>query len=305
MCRPFFRLVLAASSLLFCSVGQVVFAQEPPSSAAATEKPSPVTPDAASPALPVETAASKPLAAKNEIIVPAGTRLPLILRNGINTRVARAGDAVYFETLYPIAANNRIAIPMGTFVRGEILEAKRPGRIHGRGEFRIALEQMTFPNGYTIDLRATPTAVDRDGQEGVTPGGRVTGPSGVGKDVGTVALATALGGPVGGYAGLLAGHASRGSVAIGHGVGLAAGLAVVLLTRGPEAELPRGTTIDAIFDRSLILDAALLPTNIGAGVDPLLRNIAAPVDERKHQREVHERRLARQPLFWPFLLRPF
>ncbi|HVH69859.1 MAG TPA: hypothetical protein VNB49_01955 [Candidatus Dormibacteraeota bacterium] len=111
----------------------------------------------------------------------------MILRNGINTRVAKAGDAVYFETGYPIAANNRIAIPMGTFVRGEILEAKRPGRIRGRGEFRIELEQLTFPNGYTVDLRATPTSVDRDGQEGVTPGGRVTGPGTVGKDVGTVA----------------------------------------------------------------------------------------------------------------------
>ncbi|HVH69858.1 MAG TPA: hypothetical protein VNB49_01950 [Candidatus Dormibacteraeota bacterium] len=88
-------------------------------------------------------------------------------------------------------------------------------------------------------------------------------------------------------------------MAIGHGVGLAAGLAIVLLTRGPEAELPRGTTIDAIFDRSLLLDAALLPTNVGADFDPVPQNSAVPMDQRKRRRELHEKRLARQPLFLP------
>src|SRR2546430_14360146 len=111
-----------------------------------------------------------------QVAVPKGTRLPLLLRNGINTRTAKAGDSVYFETAYPIAVNNKIAIPLGTFVRGQILDAKQPGRITGRGEFRIALEQMTYPNGYTIELRATPSSVDRDGKEGVTPEGVATGP---------------------------------------------------------------------------------------------------------------------------------
>lgn len=308
---PFFRRALAAALLMFSSAGRVLFAQEPPpiqeptttqesakASPTQTEAPSP----ASSPATRAAAVSSNGATASNQLIVPAGTRLPLVLRNGVNTRVAKAGDTVYFESIYPIAANNLIAIPLGTFVRGEILEVKRPGRIRGRGEFRIALEQMTFPNGYTVDLRATPTSVDRDGQEGVTPGGRVTGPGAVGKDVGTVALATALGGPVGGYAGILAGHPSRGSVAIGHGVGLAAGLAVVLLTRGPEAELPRGTSIDAIFDRSLTLDTALLPINVGPGFDPLPQNTVVQADEKKRRREVRDRRLGRQPLFWPVLL---
>jgi len=43
---------------------------------------------------------------------------------------------------------------------------------------------------------------------------------------------------------------------IGAGVGAAAGLAAVLLTRGPELELPRGTTLDAVLDRPLSLDAS-------------------------------------------------
>ncbi len=35
----------------------------------------------------------------------------------------------------------------------------------------------------------------------------------------------------------------------------AVGLATVLLTRGPELQLPRGTTLDVVLDRSLYLDA--------------------------------------------------
>ena len=223
-----------------------------------------------------------------QVSVPIGTRLPLLLRNGINTRTAKAGDSVYFETAYPIARNNRIVIPMGSFVRGQILEAKRPGRIRGRGEFRIALEQMTLSNGYTIELRATPSSVDRNGKEGVTPEGVVTGPGAVDKDVKTVLLATAIGGPVGGYANLLAGSPSGASLVIGHGAGAAAGLLAVLLTRGPEAELPRGTTLDVILDHALLLDAEHLPPN-----DPgKLSQPFVPVVSREepHRRERTPRR---------------
>jgi hypothetical protein len=33
-------------------------------------------------------------------------------------------------------------------------------------------------------------------------------------------------------------------------------LAAVLLTRGPELELPRGTTVDVVLDRTVYLDAS-------------------------------------------------
>jgi hypothetical protein len=239
-------------------------------------------------ASPAQQESANPIVATSnatQVAIPTGTRLPLVLRNGINTRTAKAGDSVYFETAYPIARNNRIVIPMGSFVRGQIVEAKRPGRIRGRGEFRIALDQMMLPNGYTIELTATPSSVDRDGKEGVTPEGVVTGPGAVGRDVGTVLLATAIGGPVGGYAGVLAGSPSRASLAIGHGAGAAAGLLAVLLTRGPEAELPRGTTLDVILDHALLLDANHLPPN-----DP--GKLSQPLPPASNHQESHRRERA-------------
>jgi hypothetical protein len=55
--------------------------------------------------------AATPASKSDQVVVPLGTRLPLLLRNGVNTRTAKAGDSVYFETAYPIAVNNKIAIP--------------------------------------------------------------------------------------------------------------------------------------------------------------------------------------------------
>ena len=217
---------------------------------------------AASPAeaAPLNQANAKPTspAFDNDLIaVPTGTRLPLMLRNGINTRTAKAGDSVYFETAYPIAQNNRIVIPMGSFVRGKILESKRPGLIKGRGEFRMVLEQMTFPNGYTVSLAATPSSADRDGREGVDAEGKIVGPSGSGRDKVLVLATTAGGAYIGTLAGVVANGAPVKGALIGGGAGVAAGLIAILLTCGPEAELPRGTMLDVVFDHPLVLDSVI------------------------------------------------
>jgi hypothetical protein len=195
------------------------------------------------------------------IVVPMGTRMPLILRNGINTRTAKPGDSVYFETNYPIAVNNRIIIPIVSFVRGELLESKRPGRIKGRGEFRMVLNQITFPNGYTVALAATPNSADRDGKEGVDPEGKIKGRSNAGRDVGLVLATTAGGAYIGTLSGAAIADPAGKGAAIGAGFGAAAGLLAVLVTRGPEAELPVGTTLDVLLDRPLLLDADHLPAN--------------------------------------------
>jgi len=195
------------------------------------------------------------------VVVPAGTRLPLVLRNGINTRTAKPGDAVYFETIYPISQNNRIVIPIGTFLRGQLLSSKRPGFVKGRGEIRMALDQMTLPNGYTLSLSATPSSADRDGSEGVNREGIIKGPANTKQDVGLLLTTTGAGAYIGTLAGAAINGAAGTGALIGGGIGATAGILALLTTRGPEAELPRGTTLDVVFDRPLVLDAALLPAN--------------------------------------------
>jgi hypothetical protein len=280
--------------LISLPVATSLLAQEPPAGSLTS----------APPPAPATAGPTSPTPANSQIAVPTGTRLPLLLRNGINTRTAKAGDSVYFETAYPIAVNNKIAIPMGTFVRGQILEAKRPGRIKGRGEFRIALQQMTYPNGYTIELRATPSSVDRDGQEGVDSEGKIKGPSSAGKDTATVLLATGGGAYIGAITGAIVNDAPGRGALIGGGIAGAGALIAILATRGPEAELPRGTAMDVTFDRPLILDAALLSGNGGAGHDPLAHLAPPAADPRKQIKDLQAQRI-RQSLLRSILLTRF
>ncbi len=238
-----FRVFLVSLTLAGAAAAQQPTpAQNPPApSAPQAEQTQPAQPDG-------KATSAKPGPAK--IVVPAGTKLPLVLHNSITTRNAKPGDGVYLETLFPIAQDNRIVIPAGSYVQGEILEAKRPGRVKGRGEVRVRLNTMILPNGYTVNFNAVPTNAGTGGNESVEEEGKIKGDTDKAGDVGTVVKTTGAGAGIG----AIAGRSGKGA-GIGAGVGAAVGLATVLLTRGPELELPRGTTVDVVLDRALYLDA--------------------------------------------------
>jgi len=200
-------------------------------------------------AAPQPAPAPKP-ASTEKIRIPAGTHVAVVLENGISTRSAKAGDSVYFHTSFPITLNNHVIVPVGSYLRGELLETKRPGRVKGRGEFRMRLDTLIFPTGYTVDLNAAPRSADSGGKETMDSEGKVIGAGGKGKDVQTVAETTATGAGIGAIADGVKG------LGIGAGIGAVAGLGAVLLTRGPEAELPRGSSLDIVLEHELLLDSS-------------------------------------------------
>lgn len=205
-------------------------------------------PPAATSAVPTSTAPAPGSKAKVE--VPTGTHIPLVLHNAISTRSARPGDPVYFETLFPVMIDGRVVIPAGSYVSGEVTESKRPGRVKGRGELMIRLNTLILPNAYMVNLNAVPGNAGTGGNETTNNEGKIMGDSDKGGDIGTIAKTTAAGAGIG----AIAGQGAKGA-GIGAGVGAAAGLLAVLLTRGPEAELPRGSTVEAVLDRGILLDA--------------------------------------------------
>jgi hypothetical protein len=242
-------LVLVA---FFLASGLVFAAQMPAGPAQApSEGTLPTQPPAAhsSQSSPVLDSASK--AEPKNYVVPSGTRLPLILHNAVTTRNAKPGDPVYLESLFPIVIENHILIPAGSYVQGEIQEAKRPGKVKGTGEIRLRLNSMILPNGYVVDFNAIPTNAGTGGDEATDKEGKIHGDTDKGTDVGTVLKTTGIGAGVGG----IATQSAKGA-GIGAGVGAAVGIAAVLLTRGPELELPRGTTVDVVLDRTVYLDAS-------------------------------------------------
>ncbi|HVH69860.1 MAG TPA: hypothetical protein VNB49_01960, partial [Candidatus Dormibacteraeota bacterium] len=182
-------------------------------------------------------------------------------------------------TSFPITVGNRIVIPVGSYLRGELIESKRPGRIKGRGEFRMRLNTLIFATGYTVDLNAAPRRADSGGRETTDEEGKITGPGDKAKDAGTIATTTAEGAGIG----AIASRTGKGA-GIGAGIGAAVGLAAVLLTRGPEAEMPRGSTMDVVLERQLVLDGSQIHFNDLGQFQPVFQPPVRRPDEReRHQ----------------------
>jgi type IV secretion system protein VirB10 len=193
-----------------------------------------------------------------EYRIATGTRLPLRLINSVSTRHSVPGDRVYLETVYPILDHGRIVIPPGSYVIGSLTEVKRAGRVKGKSELYLRFDSLTLPNGTTRDFRARMSGMD-DNSKGTLDRneGKVEGESGKGSDARTVATTTAVGTSVGAIAGSATGHLGMGA-GIGAAAGAAAGLAGVLATRGPDAVLDRGSTVEMVLDRDLTFTAAEL-----------------------------------------------
>ncbi len=166
--------------------------------------------------------------------VPTGTKLPLILHNAITTRNASPGDPIYLETLFPIVLHNKIMVPAGSYVQGEIVEAKRPGKVKGRGEMKIKLNTMILPNGYTVNFNAVPTNAGTGGNESTDKEGTIQGDTDKSTDAGTVIKGTAIGAGIGGIA-------SR----TGTGAGIGAGIGAVAGAHCGSAHARTGTGIAA------------------------------------------------------------
>jgi hypothetical protein len=195
---------------------------------------------------------SAPTNGPAQIVVPSGTHLPLVVHSGISSRNAQAGQPVYMETTFPVVVNDRIVIPVGSYVQGEITEAKRAPKGKGGAEIRIHLTTLIMPNGYTVKFDAIPTNADTGGGEYASKEGQINKDRDKGADAGTVIKTTGAGAGIGAIAG---GGEGAG---VGAGIGAAVGLAGVLMTRGPEVQLPRGSSVDIMLDRPLYLD----PTKI-------------------------------------------
>lgn len=193
-----------------------------------------------------------------EYNVEPGTRIPLNLINSVSTRNAAEGDRVYLETAFPIVISGRIVIPPGSYVAGTVTQVKRPGRVRGKGELYIRFDSLTLPNGVTRDFRARVSGLDgRSAEELDRKEGKVVSEGNKSGDARTVGETAVTGTWIGTVAGAAAGRPGLGA-GMGAAAGAAAGMVGVLLSRGPDAILAKGTTIEMVLDRPLYFEDAEL-----------------------------------------------
>jgi type IV secretion system protein VirB10 len=168
-----------------------------------------------------------------------------------------------------------------------VTEVKRPGKIKGRGQLYVRFDSITLPNGITREFRSRLGSVDaRSGEKLDKTEGQVISDSNKGGDAKTVATGGISGASVGAIAGSAAGHAGSGTL-IGSAAGIVGGLAAVLFTRGPEAELSKGSTVEMVLDRPLTFAAdevnftSTAPGHYAEGPGPQPAHNSSPIPGRR------------------------
>ena len=245
-----------------------------------------------------KTDPTKPATGEKIFTVQAGTKIPLSMINSVSTKSAAEGDRVYLETVFPILVAGRIVIPPGSYVAGTITETKRPGRMKGRGELYVRFDSLTLPNGTTREFRSRIGTLDGRASEELDKNeGKIKSEGDKSGDARTVGETTAAGASVGALAGSVAGRAGMGA-GIGAAAGAAAGLMGVLLSRGPDAVLAKGTTLEMVLDRPLVYEASELETAPESYRHRSASDGSGPLPSRKQQGFPYPGRQV--PLGWPY-----
>src|SRR5438067_8782886 len=100
------------------------------------------------------------LAAASAAEIPKGAHVLLRMMNSINTRTAQEGDYVYLRTTTPISVDGNIVAPVDSYVQGVVAQSKRSGRVSGRAQLSIRLENITLASGKVIKFSPDLSSVD-------------------------------------------------------------------------------------------------------------------------------------------------
>jgi type IV secretion system protein VirB10 len=216
------------------------------------------TATAASGATPAATAAPSAQAPSQTFTVPAGTKVLLSLKSGINTKTAQQGDGVYLVSSFPVVGNSRVMIPVGVYVQGVVDHVVRPGRVKGRAQIDLHFTTMIFPNGSIVEVPGVLNSLPgSDGPKVKDGEGTVEQAGNKGRDAGNIAKGAAIGAEGGVLGGAASGDVLKG-VGYGSLAGAAAGAIYTLLTRGNDIVIPSGTAVEMVLQRPLVLQRSQL-----------------------------------------------
>ena len=208
------------------------------------------------------------------ITVPGGTPLPLVLTQPIDSKSNHRGDEIRAQTTAPVVVGDRVAIPAGTFIQGTIEKLSRKGT---SGEFALQSLSVLSADGRVTTLNAPMTIRSDEGTVWRNPSsgakaGAIAAPIaglGLGALIGSAAHTT--------QSATLGGNtittSSPKGVAIGSGVGLAAGaiVSLALLLHSNNFYVDAGSPMQLILPEALTLpvnQAAAASSNAQSQVVP-------------------------------------
>jgi len=150
---------------------------------------------------------------REQVVVPAGTRIQVRLDHGISSAKNSPGDAFTASLNGPLIINGKILAPAGSKLSGQLTQVKESGRVKGRASLTMVLRELAVGDAH-YDLATRPlTLVARSTKR---------------RDALIIGGSAVLGTIVGAIAG-----GGKGAL-IGAGVGGGSGTGFVLATKGKE-----------------------------------------------------------------------
>ena len=220
--------------------------------------------DSAQATKPQPAEVQNPPLQQQQITVPAGTHVVLVLTHPIDSKTIHKGDQIYAQTTAPVIGNDHVAIPVGTFVQGTVEKLSRKG---SRGEINLQSVAFVFSNGCIASLAGGAKAESEEGTAYSNPNsgakiGALAAPAAglaLGAAIGSAAHTTAsstLGGTT------LTANSPKG-LAIGSMAGVAAGsiVSIVLLASAHHFCVDTGSAMELILPQSISVDEAQVAAN--------------------------------------------
>jgi hypothetical protein len=180
--------------------------------------------------------APKPRAPQTvRVTVPQGTEIRMTLNAPVSSSSSQTGDTFTARTTDPVVVGNRVAIPAGSTIHGQVgdvVPAKK-GLKEKEGSISLSFDKVVTPTGYSAPMSAGIASVAPKSTKKTAGiiGGSAAGGALLGKVLGGSTKDAAIGAVVGGAI----------------GTGIAAG------TRGKDVDIPAGSSITITLDQPLVI----------------------------------------------------
>lgn len=184
------------------------------------------------------------------VTLRAGTVIPVILTEALDTKTAQPNDVFHATLASDLMADGVVAIPRGARVLGQVVDAKGAAHFKGQSYLSIDLTQISA-HGRKIDVRT-----DTFSQEGKARGKNTAEKTGGG---------ALLGALIGGLAG-----GGKGA-AIGAIAGGGAGAGVNAVTRGQEVQIPSESRLEFHLQTPVTLTVTTPPQGEPVNQEPSLQ----------------------------------
>jgi hypothetical protein len=220
------------------------------------------------------------------VTIPAGTRVLMVLKSPLHTTSGTAGSGLYLETLYPVVQGNGVVIPARTQVQGVVEANERPGHVKRTSEFLFRFTTLIFPNNLVVPINGVLQSIPGAKNIRTRDKDRTLEPVDQTAKVITPTAASAVGGAI------IGAHRGFGiGLLPGAGLGAALGLGAVLLKRGDEINLGRGTSVEMILGAPFTLEQAQVAQN--ARYAPQSHSLNNTPQDAKHENATMRRKRQR------------